>query len=99
VTRIQVRVTPRAVRNEVAGVGVDGTVHVRVIAPPADGKANAAVSRLLATALDIPPSRLTLVSGAASRRKSFAVEGMDAAALDHLLKRMSGGSTGATPRR
>ncbi len=68
--RIAVRVTPRGGRDGIS-VDDDGTVRVRVHAPPADGKANAAVQDLLARALGVPKSRLQLVAGAASRDKVF----------------------------
>ncbi|RVV99163.1 DUF167 domain-containing protein [Mesobaculum littorinae] len=69
---IAVRVTPRAARNAV----VEGTpLRVYVTVPPEDGKANAAVQKLLAKALGVPKSRLTLLRGATSRDKVFRVEG------------------------
>ncbi|MEQ8311926.1 MAG: DUF167 domain-containing protein [Sphingopyxis sp.] len=65
------QVTPGA-RNETVRIE-GGTVRLRVTAPPADGAANAAVLRLLASALAIPPSKLTLIRGATARVKLFAV--------------------------
>ncbi len=71
-TLLEVRVQPRARRNEV--VGWQGTtLRVRVTAPPADGRANQAVVELLAEALGLPRSSIRLVSGAASRDKLFRV--------------------------
>ena len=71
--RIAVRVTPRGGRNSVIRDD-DGAVHIRVTAPPEDGKANAAVQKLLARALGIAPSRLTLTGGATARDKMFQVD-------------------------
>lgn len=51
----------------------EGAVHLRVTAPPADGAANAAVLRLLAAALDVPPRDLTLIRGATGRVKLVGV--------------------------
>ncbi|PZQ95964.1 MAG: hypothetical protein DI533_17535 [Cereibacter sphaeroides] len=68
---IVVRVTPNASREQVT---LDGSRYViRVTCPPEDGKANKAVTRLLAKALKVPPSRLVLVRGATSRDKLFRV--------------------------
>ncbi len=72
-------VQPRA-RQGVAGGVLDGALRVRVTAAPADGRANRAVRRVLATALDVPASRVSLVKGARSRRKRVRIEG-DAASL------------------
>lgn len=65
------RVTPGASRDEVK-VG-DGTVQLRVTAPPADGAANEAVLRLLAAALDRPRRDLTLLRGATARIKLVGI--------------------------
>jgi uncharacterized protein len=73
---LQVRVTPRAVRNEVAGER-DGVVLVRVTAAPEGGKANAATCKVIARALGIAPSRVTVARGAGSRQKSLRVDGVD----------------------
>jgi uncharacterized protein (TIGR00251 family) len=71
-TIITVRVTPNASREQVT---VDGSRYViRVTVPPEDGKANKAVTKLLAKALRIAPSRLTLVQGASGRDKLFRVD-------------------------
>ncbi len=62
------RLTPRGGRDAIDGWQGD-VLRVRVSAPPADGKANDALLRLLAKALGVPPSRLSIVSGASSRTK------------------------------
>jgi uncharacterized protein (TIGR00251 family) len=69
---VSVRVTPRAKRNEIGDV-VNGLLQIRTTAPPADGKANKAVIKLLAEFVDVPPSRVTLLRGATSRNKQFVV--------------------------
>lgn len=72
--RIAVRVTPRGGR-EALTLDDAGGIHIRVTAPPEDGRANAAVRKLLAKALGIAPSRLTLIGGATARDKLFRVDG------------------------
>lgn len=67
------RVTPRARREEITRDA--GGLRVAVFAPPEDGKANAAVQALLANALGVAKSRLTLVRGATSRDKVFRLDG------------------------
>lgn len=69
---LSVRVTPNARANTVAIV--DGTIRVGVTVPPADGKANAAVVALLAKALGVAKTRLTLLQGQASRNKVFRLD-------------------------
>jgi len=77
--RIRVRVAPRASRN---GVSTDdsGGIRVTVTAAPTDGEANDAVCRLLAKAIGVPPTAVTVVSGQRSRNKTVNVAhtGVDA---------------------
>jgi len=72
---LQVRVTPRAAQDKIAGWDGD-ILRVRVTAPPVEGRANDALLRLLARALDVPTSRLRLVRGHRQRNKVVAVEGL-----------------------
>ena len=67
--RLAVRVSPGASADAIALPTSEGTLAVRTIAPPEDGKANEAVLRLLANALGRPVSTLELVRGATSRNK------------------------------
>ena len=69
---LAVRVTPRAARNRVEEVEGGLRVHVTVV--PEDGKANKAVVKVMAHALGVPKSRLTLIRGATSRDKVFRLE-------------------------
>ncbi len=84
--RIRVRLTPRSGRNEIAGWR-DELLLVRVTAPPVDGKANAALERLIAKALGVPKRDVSVVSGARGREKSVAIAGMRQADVDELLER------------
>ena len=81
---LEVRVQPRARRNEVVGWR-GAALRVRVTAPPADGRANAAVIGLLAHALGVPRSSITIVSGAASRDKRVRVSGYSLDELSALV--------------
>jgi len=71
--RLHIRVTPRSNRDAIEGFDMEGTLHIRVTAPPADGAANAAVAKLLARALDLPARDVVLVSGATARQKAFEI--------------------------
>ncbi|NDV98365.1 DUF167 domain-containing protein [Salipiger sp. PrR002] len=70
---LEVRVTPKASRNEIREE--DGQIRIYVTTVPENGKANDAVVKLLSKALGVPKSRLTLIRGATSRDKAFRVEG------------------------
>ena len=81
---IELAVTPRAAADRV-GPYRDGVLRVRVTRPPADGEANRAVLRLVARALGVPVSRLTVASGERARRKRLTVDGIDATDLGRRL--------------
>lgn len=72
-TEIAVRVTPKASRNAVV-VDEDGSIRVYVTTVPEDGKATAAVQKLLAKAVGVAKSRLELIRGQTSRDKVFRVD-------------------------
>lgn len=71
-TRFSVRVTPKASRNRIAEEP-DGLIRVYVTTVPEDGKATAAVIKLLAKAIGVAKSDLVLVRGATDRVKVFQV--------------------------
>ena len=85
-----VRVTPKAARAGIAGVGVDaagrGFLQVRVTAPAEGGRANAALLKLLAREWGVPRARLAIVAGAKHRLKSVRVAGNPSALLDRLAQ-------------
>jgi uncharacterized protein (TIGR00251 family) len=72
-----VRVLPRAGRDSIVGFAGE-VLRVRLAAPPLEGRANAALLRVLAHALDIPRSALSITAGAGSRDKLVRVEGLPA---------------------
>lgn len=84
------RATPKGGRDALDGVAMlsDGrsVLKVRVRAAPEDGAATAAVARVIAEALGVPASRVTLAAGATARLKTFRVDG-DAEALAAALVR------------
>lgn len=82
--RIRVRVQPRASRSEVRGLRGD-EIRVRVAAPPVDGAANEALSRLLAALLGVPRSAIEVTAGAAGRSKVVQVAGLTPRAAAHRL--------------
>ena len=87
---LDVRLTPKGGRNALDGVGTlaDGrsVLLARVRAAPEDGAANAALTRLVAEALDLPRSAVTLAAGHKARIKTLRVAGDGAvlAAVDRL---------------
>ena len=70
---LQLKVVPKASRNEIAG-WVGDALKVRVTAPPERGKANAAVVELIASVLGVPRDSVRLIAGETRERKVVAVD-------------------------
>ncbi len=83
---VPVKVVPGASRSRVVGLLGDRW-KVAVAAPPEAGKANAEVERTVAASLGVRPGAVRVVSGATTARKTLAVLGVPAAALDAALSR------------
>ena len=75
VVTLRVRVQPRSSREAILGWR-DDALRLAVTAPPIEGEANEAVRRLLARALGVAPSAVSLVHGQRGRDKVVRVEGM-----------------------
>lgn len=75
---LELLVQPRASRARLGPIHGD-RVKIAVTAPPVDGEANAAVIELVARALGVGRGAVAVIAGAASRRKTVAVRGVDAA--------------------
>lgn len=73
--RLSVAVVPRSSREEVAPCA-DGTLRVRLTAPPVENRANEALVRLLARALDVPRGNVRIAAGGSGRRKLVDVLGI-----------------------
>jgi uncharacterized protein YggU (UPF0235/DUF167 family) len=91
---VTVRVKPRASKPGVGGRYHEGELVVAVREPAVDGRATAAVTRALADAFAVPVSRVTLVAGATSRTKRFALDG-DRDALERRLTELLDGAAGS----
>jgi uncharacterized protein len=72
---LRVKVTPRSARSEVAGEMADGTLKVKIAAPPEKGKANQALIELLAAHYGVARGSVSIVSGHATPLKLVRIEG------------------------
>ena len=86
------RITPNASADRIEGTETrdDGStvLRLRVTAVPDKGKANVAVIALLAKALGVPRSAITLVSGETARLKTVRIAG-NAIDLSASLERLA----------
>lgn len=75
---LDVWLKPNARKTALVGVR-DGALHVQVQAPAIENKANQALIAFVAKRLGCPRSRVTLVRGGKSRRKTLLARDLDEA--------------------
>jgi len=75
---VSLHVQPRARHTRLAGT-YGGRLKVSVTAPPVDQAANRAIVEFFSHLLDLPKSRLRIISGESSREKVLRIEGMSRA--------------------
>lgn len=75
---LTIRVTPRARKTEIAGVLEDGTLRIRIAAPPVEGKANNALVAFLAKVLGVRKNKIEIVAGLKGLDKIISVLEMPA---------------------
>jgi len=76
---LAVRVTTRAPHNELINIQKDGTLKLRLAAPPMEGKANQTLISFLAEVLNISSGKIDLVAGQSSRNKLVTITGLTSA--------------------
>lgn len=95
---LRVRLQPGAGSSSVVGLHGDA-LKVRVAAPPVSGRANDALVALLARALGLPATAVTISAGAGGRDKRVLVTGLDEAELTRRLEvAVSGDAPGGRSR-
>jgi uncharacterized protein (TIGR00251 family) len=72
---LEVRVQPRASRDEIAGV-IDGALKIRLQAPAVENRANEALVEFLAHLLKTPKSAVRILGGERSRLKRIEIRGV-----------------------
>ena len=87
---LAIRVTPRSRRNEISEILSDGTVKIRLTAPPVEGKANQALIDFLADVLEIPQARIEIVAGTTGKDKLVSILDLDAETVhERILRKLS----------
>ena len=84
-TALAIRVIPRAKRNEIAEIMEDGTIKVRLTAPPVEGKANTSLIKFLAEILGVSQSDIEIIAGENGRNKLVAVLDLDSKIVQEKL--------------
>ena len=77
---LPIKAVPGARRDSIVGP-LGGRLKVRVAAPPEGGRANEAIRRLIADALGLRASDVTVIAGATHPEKTLRIEGATADAV------------------
>jgi uncharacterized protein (TIGR00251 family) len=75
---LTIRVTPRARKTEFSGIMEDGTVRIRIAAPPVEGKANKALIHFLSKVLKVRKNQIEIVAGEKGLDKIVSILDMTA---------------------
>lgn len=75
---LTIRVTPRSRKTEFSGILEDGTVRIRVSAPPVEGKANKALINFLSKVLKVRKNQIEIVAGEKGLDKIVSILDMTA---------------------
>ena len=70
---LKIKVIPRSKRTEFVETMADGTLKIRLKAVPEKGKANEELLRFLSEALNLPSTKIELISGFTDARKLIKI--------------------------
>lgn len=71
---LKIKVTPRGSKTEILGELPDGTIRIKLAAPPVDGAANDALIKFLAHEYNLKKSQIIIKTGHTSRLKTIIIE-------------------------
>ncbi len=66
---LRIKVIPKSPKSEIVETMADGTIKIRVAAPPEKGKANAELIKFLAKHFKMEKSSITIISGKTDQLK------------------------------
>jgi uncharacterized protein (TIGR00251 family) len=72
-TYLRVKVIPKSSKNEMVETMGDGTLKIRIAAPPEKGKANAELIRFLSQHLKVDKTQISIISGKSDALKLIKI--------------------------
>jgi hypothetical protein len=79
-----VRAQPRAAKSAIAGE-VEGSLKIKLAAPPVDGAANEELIRFLAKLFGVARRDVTILSGATAKTKILQINGLASEQFETIL--------------
>lgn len=74
-TTLKIKLIPRSSRSEIVGYMDDGTLKIKLCAPPVEGQANTSLIKFLAEILKMPGGNISIISGKTSHNKLISIFG------------------------
>lgn len=71
---LKIKVLPRSSTNAIVATMPDGTLKVKLTAPPVDGRANEKLIELLAKEYEVTKSNVRIVKGETSKIKTVEID-------------------------
>jgi len=73
-TYLRIKVIPKSPKNELVETMADGTIKIRIKAPPEKGKANKELIKFLAEHFNIRKESISIISGKTDQLKLIKLE-------------------------
>ena len=73
-TKYNIKVLPRSSQNKIIGKMSDGTLKIKLTAPPVDGEANKKLIELLSKEFKVAKSRIKIIKGLRGKNKVVEIE-------------------------
>ena len=83
---IAVRIVPRADRDGIAAIEEDGSVKIRLTAPPVEGQVNEALVRYLVALLGVEADDIEILAGEDSRKRLVTLMNASSAEVDRAFR-------------
>lgn len=84
---LNLRVIPGAKKTEVKGLYGATAFHIKVAAPPVEGKANKALFKFLAEEFEVSRGKIQILSGETSRDKVIRISSVEKTCYSNLVAR------------
>jgi uncharacterized protein (TIGR00251 family) len=81
-----VRIVPNSSKSEIIGE-FDGSLKIKIAAPPVDGAANAELIKVLAKKLGAAKSAIEIIGGQSSKNKQVKIHNIEPGVLSELFHR------------
>jgi hypothetical protein len=79
-----IKVVPRSSRSELTGVQEDA-LKLKITASPVEGKANEECVKFLADKLGVKKSRVAIIAGHKSKRKTIIISGLKSKDIESII--------------